>query len=117
MNQVPELRSQSSDIPVTVLSSHDEWETPIDFFNKLDEEFHFRLDPCCRADTARCEYFFTKEDDGLKQDWYPYGSVFMNPPYGRAVPKWLQKAHEESNRGCTVVALIGARVGTKWWKR
>jgi len=50
-------------------SANEVWETPQDFFDKLNEEFHFTLDPCASADNAKCEKFFTKEDDGLRLDW------------------------------------------------
>ena len=40
-----------------------------DLFNKLNEEFHFNLDPCASADNHKCNRYFTKEQDGLKQNW------------------------------------------------
>lgn len=46
-----------------------EWATPIEFFNHLDSEFGFTLDVCATADNAKCDRYFTKEDDGLKQSW------------------------------------------------
>lgn len=45
------------------------WATPQDFFDRLDAEFHFTLDPCALPDNAKCSKFFTPEDDGLLQDW------------------------------------------------
>ena len=47
----------------------DEWSTPQDFFNELDAEFHFTLDPCATAENHKCSRYFSKEDDGLKADW------------------------------------------------
>lgn len=47
----------------------DDWETPWDLFNKLNEEFHFTLDPCCTHESAKCEKHFTPTEDGLLQDW------------------------------------------------
>jgi phage N-6-adenine-methyltransferase len=64
-------------------SATDEWETPQDIYDDLNQEFKFSLDPCCTLEnmkTIRAGY--TKADDGLKQDWSFFGSVFMNPPYG-----------------------------------
>lgn len=53
-----------------MLSSEDmTWETPQDFFNELNKEFHFTLDPCATPETAKCKKFYTKEDDGLSKDW------------------------------------------------
>lgn len=31
----------------------DDWETPKDFYEKLDDEFHFTLDPCCTHENAK----------------------------------------------------------------
>ena len=46
-----------------------EWETPLSLFRALDEEFHFNLDPCSTHENAKCAAHFTKEEDGLLQDW------------------------------------------------
>ena len=46
-----------------------EWSTPQDFFDKLNEEFRFDLDPCATDENHKCDTYFTKEQDGLKQDW------------------------------------------------
>lgn len=69
-----------------------EWETPQDFFEKLNEEYHFELDVCATADNAKCERYFTKEQDGLKQEWK--GCCWMNPPYGKEIGVWMRKAYE-----------------------
>lgn len=91
------------------------WATPPDFFNRLDKEFNFTLDPCCVPETAKCDTYFTPKDDGLKQSWRGY-TVFMNPPYGRAIGNWLKKAYEESlNQNTKVVCLIPSRTDTKYW--
>ena len=39
----------------------------------------------------------------------------MNPPYGREIKYWIQKAYEESLKGATVVCLIPARTDTTYW--
>jgi len=91
-----------------------EWITPQDLYNKLDEEFKFTLDPCCTKQSAKCSKYFTKEDDGLIQDW-SNDIVFMNPPYGREIPNWIEKAYKESLNGAIVICLIPARTDTKYW--
>lgn len=91
-----------------------EWETPRAFFDVLDAEFHFTLDPCCNEQNKKCEKHYTKEQDGLKQSWAGE-RVFCNPPYGRDVGKWIQKSAEEKKRGALVVLLLPARVDTKWF--
>lgn len=50
-------------------SNTPEWATPQDFFDKLDEEFHFDLDVCATPENAKCGKYFTKDDDGLSQQW------------------------------------------------
>lgn len=47
----------------------DEWSTPQDLFDKLNEEFKFTLDPCATAENAKCKKYFTAEQNGLLQDW------------------------------------------------
>lgn len=97
------------------MSQHDCWETPQDFFDKLNEEFNFTLDPCCVPATAKCDRYFTPVEDGLKQDW-SNETVYMNPPYGREIGKWMQKAYESCVMGgATVVCLVPSRTDTKWW--
>ena len=92
----------------------DMWSTPQDFFDELDEEFRFTLDVCATPENAKCEHFFTKERDGLAQDWGA-NTCWMNPPYGRAIKDWMRKAYEASLDGATVVCLVPARTDTAWW--
>ena len=96
-------------------SKSNEWETPQDLFDELDAEFHFTLDPCATKDNAKCEKFYTKEDDGLFKKWSG-GIVFMNPPYGREIGKWIKKAYKMSKyKNVTTVGLIPDRTDTLYW--
>lgn len=76
-----------------------DWRTPKDFFRELDQEFHFGLDAAASPENAKCNCFFTTEMDGLSLPWSGYGAVFCNPPYGREIGKWVQKAYSEHVRG------------------
>lgn len=96
-------------------SKTDEHPTPQWFFDMLDKEFGFTLDPCATHENAKCPVYFTKEDDGLAQDWRGH-TVFMNPPYGSEIKKWMHKAYESSQDGATVVCLVPARTDTRWWR-
>lgn len=88
--------------------------TPQNLFDKLDEEFHFTTDVCALSETAKCEDYYTPEIDGLKQDWN--GVCWMNPPYGRDIGVWLEKAYIDSEKNdSTVVCLIPSRTDTKYW--
>lgn len=95
-------------------SKRDDWSTPQWLFQRLDDYFHFTLDPCSSHENAKCRKHYTREEDGLKRSWKDE-VVFMNPPYGREIGKWMAKAHRESLHGATVVCLIPARTDTAWW--
>lgn len=100
---------------VHFMSNDQTWETPIDFYNELNKEFGFTLDPCCSLKTAKCEKFYTVKENGLVQDWGKE-VVFMNPPYGREQIEWIKKAYNESLKENTiVVCLIPSRTDTKVW--
>jgi site-specific DNA-methyltransferase (adenine-specific) len=97
-------------------SKTDQWATPQDFFDKLNDEFHFTLDPCADETNHKCDKYFTKEQDGLTKEW-DGETVFCNPPYGREIKDWVRKCFAEVNSGgclCAVM-LIPARTDTKWF--
>lgn len=93
-----------------------EWETPKTLFDALNAEFHFTLDPCATDKNAKCDRYFTKDDDGLEQDW---GSeaVYCNPPYGLNIGSWVKKCYEHGLKGHTAVMLVPARTDTRWFHR
>ena len=51
------------------------WCTPQDFFDKLNAEFGFVLDPAATDKTAKCSLYYTPETDGLSQSWDRGGAV------------------------------------------
>ncbi len=75
------------------------WQTPADLYSSLDKEFGFTLDPCPNGGT-----------DGLERSWASH-RVYCNPPYGREIRKWIEKAKEAE----IAVYLLPARTDTKWW--
>ena len=79
-------------------SNSNEWATPQQFFDKLDKEFNFTLDPCATKENAKCKKFYTIQDNGLSKSW-DNENVFCNPPYGREIPKWVEKASESRGGG------------------
>lgn len=97
-------------------SSTNEWATPQAFFDKLNDEFLFTLDPCATSQNAKCARYFTKEIDGLSQSWKGE-RVFCNPPYGREISKWVKKAYNETTReeDTLVIMLIPARPDTAYF--
>jgi phage N-6-adenine-methyltransferase len=95
-------------------SKTDMWGTPQKTFDELNEEFGFTIDVCAVPENAKCPTYFTPDMDGLAQEWD--GNVcWMNPPYGRQIGKWVEKAHKESQKGVIVVALLPSRTDTKWF--
>lgn len=94
-------------------SETDLWETPQDFFDKLNNEFHFTLDVCALPENAKCEKFYTPKMDGLSQPWE--GVCWCNPPYGREIGAWVSKASYEAAVGKTIVMLLPARTDTRWF--
>ena len=96
-------------------SNSNDWQTPQPLFDKLNRVFEFTLDPCSTKETSKCSKYFTAVEDGLKQSW-ANEIVFMNPPYGREIGKWIKKAYNESeNNNVIVVCLIPARTDTSYW--
>lgn len=96
-------------------SEKEDWETPLDLYKKLNDEFHFTLDPCANEFNHKCDNYYTVENDGLKQNWGGQ-IVFCNPPYGRKIYEWVKKAYEESQKSnTTVVLLIPSRTDTKYF--
>lgn len=116
LNEPTKKEVRKMNINACLSSKMVEWETPKQLFNELNQEFHFNLDPCCTKENAKCDKYFTMEDDGLIQDWGGY-RVFCNPPYGRkATGEWVRKCYEESKKENTlVVMLIPSRTDTKWF--
>ena len=91
--------------------SRDDWETPLYFFNLLDNIFRFTLDPCASAKNAKCKKYYTIKENGLIQDWKGE-TVFVNPPYNQK-KVWLKKCYTESQKeGTLVVVILPVRTDT-----
>jgi phage N-6-adenine-methyltransferase len=106
------MRKMNTDVMFS--SASDEWETPQDFFDKLNAEFRFTLDVCATAYNAKCKIYLDKSLDGLAQNWRA-DICWMNPPYGRGLIDWMRRAYVAASLGATVVCLVPSRTDTKWW--
>jgi site-specific DNA-methyltransferase (adenine-specific) len=95
------------------MSESGEWGTPPDLFAALDAEFGFDLDAAATAENALCARFWTKEDDALVQGWKDV--AYCNPPYGREIGGFMEKAWREAQDGAMVVMLLPSRTDTAWW--
>ena len=94
-------------------SAKEEWGTPQNLFDNLNKEFNFTLDVCALEENHKCDNYFTPETDGLSQQWI--GSCWQNPPYGKTISQWIEKAYLESLHGTRTVCLIPARTDTKYF--
>lgn len=101
-------------------NTHKQLRKQMDLFNKqvidpaTERSRATMWDVCALKKTAKCEKYYSKKQNGLKQDWSK-DICWMNPPYGRSISEWVKKAYDESRRGATVVCLLPARTDTNWW--
>ena len=96
------------------------WQTPQSLLATLYKVFAIDLDPCSPTNNKRnapvkAKVHYTEADNGLVLPWF--GTVFLNPPYGRELKYWIAKAKEEVQNGNvqTAIALIPSRTDTLWW--
>jgi len=106
----------SSFSTVSKSSKSTEYQTPIEFYEKLDNIFHFSIDPCTTEDNPLgTERFFTIKEDGLDQEWN--GNTYINPPFGKGIGEWIRAMYEESMKypSFKYVMLLPARTDTKYF--
>jgi phage N-6-adenine-methyltransferase len=106
-------------------SNDDTWSTPKDFFNKLNHEFNFGLDAAALSSSTLVPENWYGPDhpepfrrDAFGRYWNMDSEgkpIWLNPPYGRVIGKWLEKANREAKLGGVVVCLVPARTDTNWW--
>tara|TARA_R110002050_G_scaffold236063_3_gene371975 strand:- start:1801 stop:2334 length:534 start_codon:yes stop_codon:yes gene_type:complete len=103
-------------------SKNDCWRTPPRLFNLLDTEFNFGLDAAATINSKLCERYMGPDHraescrDALSASWHSSNAVFCNPPYGRKVGRWVEKAWKESrDMKSTVVVLVMSCTDTAWW--
>ena len=96
------------------VNSKDYWETPQYFFNLLNSEFVFTLDPCSSEENHKCNKYYTEETNGLNKSWIGE-RVFVNPPFSN-LKEWSEKCYKESLNGITtIVMILPTRSDTKYW--
>lgn len=99
-------------ISVHFSSKSDDWETPKAVFDALNNEFNLKRDVCASTQNTKLKSFWDVEDDALQKDWSDL-RLWMNPPYGREIGKWVEKA--ATGGASIVVALLPARTDTRWF--
>lgn len=89
-----------------------DWETPQWLFDYLNAEFNFTLDVCATYENKKCLRYY--RDNSLDLPWE--GICWMNPPYGKEIGHWIEKAYKSTLLGATVVCLLPVRSNCDWWK-
>ncbi len=127
---------KNQNVKVMTSSEKMTWGTPQKLFDKLNKMYGpFDLDAAASKENAKCNQYYSESDDSLKMSWitfspptYGYAGmpelppppqvsrVWLNPPYGRGIGKWLKKAAEEAQKGATVVCLVPSRTGSAWFQ-
>lgn len=95
-------------------SANEQWDTSPKLVKELATVFDWTLDVCASGPNV-CEHYFDVDADGLSRPWPTFGVCWMNPPYGREVGDWMEKARKEAMRGVCVVCLVASRTDTRWW--
>ena len=102
---------------VLLSSAKDTWQTPDNILERVRAIAPIGLDPCTTDENpVQAPLYYTPADDGLTMPWEAGDEdslVFVNCPYGRGIGPWVRKC--ESTLMRTVVALLPARVDTKWF--
>jgi len=114
--------------PKLYSSARQDWGTPQALFDELDQEFCFVLDAAAAEHNHKCPNWIGQEEDSLSSCWLTASqralvltsresspAVWLNPPYGRSIGQWVEKAYRESLKGLAVVVLLFARTDTKWF--
>lgn len=98
-------------------SNREDWETPQDFYDRLNTKYHFEWDLAASDNNAKCDHYLTRDDNSLEQNWGELsGNMFLNPPYGRQLKLWVKKAAETHLKyDQCLVMLIPARTDTSYW--
>lgn len=100
----------------TTPSANVEWATPPAIYAALEKEFGFTLDAAACGSNAKHIRYVSKDTDALAIGWTGE-RVFCNPPYGRGMDRWVEKALHEAREGALVVMLLPARTDTIWFHR
>jgi len=105
------------DSGVHFTSERQDWGTPRAFLEWLETWKSWKpdLDAAASLRNTKAPQFYTKEDDSLTKEWF--GKVWLNPPFGSELPKFMKKCAEEIKREevDSIVVLIPARTDTKWF--
>lgn len=104
---------------VMLSSDHQAWNTPREVLEAIAPLGPIALDPCSNGTSVvGARVAWTIDDDGLACSWTETaagGLIYVNPPYGDELPRWISRCCLEADCGGEIVALVPARVDTRWW--
>lgn len=113
---------QGGQIMIAITPEDPEWYTPQHILDRVYLVIGCPdIDPCCNrygpANVIARDYCRLPERDGLTEEWR--GVVFLNPPYGREIGQWIDKAVAEYATGHTtaLIALMPVKSDTRWWQK
>ena len=110
----------STKIPPARTLGFDDWNTPPEVFDPVHRALNFDFDAAANdSSVARLPLFIDPKADALTCRWADYGQkAWLNPPYGRDLPKWLEAARRAIREGCSLVAVLCmANTDTRYWQQ
>lgn len=121
--KVKKKTSNKDRMQVHYSSARGDWGTPQAFFDALNDEFSFTLDAAASRGNAKCKTYVDEKANAFLRNWSTYGgkgrkhsAVYLNPPYGRKIARWIEYALSQSRKHkITVVLLLPARTDTRWF--
>ena len=96
-------------------SKKHDWRTPQDLFDFVAAPLELRTDLAASKRNALLPSYLTERDNALEQSWRPLSPTWANPPFGRALPGWIQKHAEEALEGTRMCLHMPARPDTDAW--
>lgn len=101
--------------PALLASGKMDWQTPDSVLELVRQFAPIVLDPCTSSDNPTGAHSFIT-CGGLEERWYEAGGlVYVNPPYGRELPRWADKCRLEAKLGASIILLVPSRTDTRWW--
>jgi len=102
----------------TPVKGNNNWSTPQWFFDYFNKQYGFQVDLAANEDNTKCPNWIDETNNSLDQNWSELRTwCWLNPPYGRDLKYWIEKAYYEMNKGAKICMLIPASVGTIYWEK
>jgi len=102
-----------------------DYETPLDLIACVVREFRCIIFDLAASETNhKHPLYFSPSDDSLSKEWAEvyaklgpsnYGFFWLNPPF-KTVRPWMEKCRDEAARGCRILSLTKASIGSRWYR-